>query len=108
MTVAFRKVSTIDDIWDGEMRGLIVAGKPILLVHVAGSIHAYADVCPHQRSRLSQGCLQGRVLTCATHHWQFDIASGKGTNPDNVSLQEVPVKVENDDILLDIDAIPVA
>ena len=42
------------------MIGLEVDGEPILLVNVDDHIYAYADACPHQKSRLSEGTLTER------------------------------------------------
>jgi nitrite reductase/ring-hydroxylating ferredoxin subunit len=53
--MAFQKVATLDELWSGEMMALESAGQPILLVNLDGRIQAYADPCPHLRTRLSQG-----------------------------------------------------
>ena len=99
--MAFRKVATVDEIWSGEMIALESEGKPLVLVNVDGQIRAYADSCPHLRTRLSQGLLRGNVLACATHGWQFDAGTGQGLNPKAVCLESFAVKVENGDILVD-------
>jgi toluene monooxygenase system ferredoxin subunit len=79
--MAFQKVASLDDLWSGEMTAVSVEGQHILLVNIDDMVRAYADICPHMRTRLSQGSLQGRMLTCPTHQWQFDALTGKGINP---------------------------
>jgi toluene monooxygenase system ferredoxin subunit len=101
--MAFRKAAKIEDIWSGEMIGLEVSGEPILLVNVENRIYAYADVCPHQKSRLSEGTLAGKVLRCPRHHWEFDVCSGTGVNPRSSCLKLFPMRVDGEDILVDID-----
>src|SRR6202035_5005181 len=102
--MAFRKVATLDELWAGEMTVLEIEGHVVLLVNVDGSIRAYADSCPHLGTRLSQGALQRNVLTCATHGWEFDVSTGQGINPRKACLDAFAVKVENGDILIDVDA----
>jgi toluene monooxygenase system ferredoxin subunit len=102
--MAFQRVATLDELWDGEMMALETEGQVVLLVNVNGRIHAYADSCPHLGTRLSQGSLQRSVLTCATHGWEFDVSNGQGINPRMACLDSFAVKVENGDILLDVDA----
>jgi toluene monooxygenase system ferredoxin subunit len=85
------------------MMRLDVGGNSIVLVNVDDQIHAYADACPHQRSRLSEGSLTGRVLRCARHHWEFDVCTGQGINPQSTCLKTLPVRIESRDILLDVD-----
>lgn len=85
------------------MIGLDVNGNSILLVNVDDRVYAYADECPHQKSRLSEGTLMGTTLRCARHHWEFDVCTGQGVNPRNACLREFRVSIESRDILLDVD-----
>ena len=87
------------------MMGLEVNGKPILLVNIDNHIYAYADACPHQNSRLSEGTLTDKILRCARHQWEFDVCSGSGVNPQNSCLRVFPIRINGDDILLDLDAV---
>ena len=101
--MTFRCVSSLDDLWSGEMIGLAVDGNAILLINVDDHIYAYADTCPHQKSRLSEGSLLGNTLRCARHQWEFDVCTGQGVNPQNACLKAFPATVEGGDILLDLD-----
>jgi nitrite reductase/ring-hydroxylating ferredoxin subunit len=83
--------------------GVEVGGNTILLVNIDDHIYAYADACPHQKSRLSEGSLIGKTIRCARHHWEFDVSSGHGINPLNSCLKAYPVAIESRDILLDLD-----
>jgi toluene monooxygenase system ferredoxin subunit len=101
--MSFQRVSSLEDLWSGEMIGLEVDGSAILLINVDDKIYAYADACPHQKSRLSEGSLLGSTLRCARHQWEFDVSTGQGRNPQNACLKVYPVVVEGRDILLDLD-----
>lgn len=97
------RVAALADLWDGEMRGVRVAGKCVLLVRLGNEVRAYADRCPHLGMRLSEGELQDGVLTCRAHQYQFDVATGAGTNPRNVRLRPYPVSLVDGDITVEID-----
>jgi toluene monooxygenase system ferredoxin subunit len=99
----FRRIAALDELWDGEMMALEIEGEVVLLVNVDGGIYAYADSCPHLRTRLSRGSLQRNVLTCSTHGWKFEANSGQGINPKTACLESFAVKVENGDIFIDLD-----
>ncbi len=101
--MTFRKVASLDDLWSGEMIGLDVSGHSVVLVNVDDHIYAYADECPHQKSRLSEGSLLGKTLRCARHHWEFNVCTGHGINPQNACLKILPVSIESRDILIDVD-----
>jgi toluene monooxygenase system ferredoxin subunit len=102
--MGFQKIADVEDLWSGEMRGLEVNGERILLVNVDDHVYAYADACPHQKSRLSEGTLKANVLRCARHHWEFDVCTGSGVNPQNTCLRGFPIRLDGQDILVDIDA----
>jgi len=100
--MGFQRVAKIEDLWNGEMMGLEVNGEHVLLVNVDDHIYAYADICPHQKSRLSEGTLTGKILRCGRHHWEFDVCSGFGVNPQNACLKLFPTRVDGEDILVDL------
>ena len=80
----------------------VVAGdRMIALFNVNGELLALDGVCPHQGGPLGQGSLDGCIVTCPWHGWQFDVRTGQ--NGINASLRQpcVPVRVEGDSILVD-------
>ena len=100
--MSLRKVGTVDDVWMGEKVGVEVCGRLVMLVNVDGIVCAYEDRCLHKGVRLSEGRLEGSVLTCAAHGWQYDARTGAGINPENVRLTGYPVQIEKGDILVDL------
>jgi toluene monooxygenase system ferredoxin subunit len=93
----------IDEIWEGELVTRQVDGIAVLFVNIDGDIRAFLDKCPHLGTPLSQGLLESRVLTCATHHWRFDVVDGGvGVNPKNCRLISYPVRVEDGKVLVQI------
>jgi toluene monooxygenase system ferredoxin subunit len=100
--MTFGKAATLDELWIGEKLGVVVAGRPVLLVNVEGTICAYEDRCRHKGIALSLGKLEGHVLTCSVHGWIYDARTGAGINPESARLPRFPVRVEGDDILVDV------
>ena|SRR5579859_3948948 len=100
--MAFERVLMLDELWRGEMRGVRVGGKKVLLVRIDDTVHAYEDRCAHQGALLSEGSLQGGVLTCSLHHWQYDAATGLGVNPRSACLTRFAVEVDHGEIFVDV------
>lgn len=100
--MALVPIAAVDDLWSGEMRGYVVRGKKVLLVRLEDTICAYEDRCGHQGVLLSKGSLEGRVLTCGAHQWQYDICTGAGVNPASARLTPVAVEVRGAEILVDV------
>jgi toluene monooxygenase system ferredoxin subunit len=101
--MSFRRVCSKDDLWEGEMAEFEVEGQNVLLIHLSGGeLRALPPGCPHQNQPLIEGTLEGSVLTCSAHSWQFDVASGKGINPAHCKLVLLSLKVEGDDVYVDV------
>jgi toluene monooxygenase system ferredoxin subunit len=101
--MAFRAVTTLDALCSGEMTACAVNDKRVVLINIDGEIRAYADSCPHMRTPLSGGALDGAVLTCATHGWVFDVRTGCGINPEQACLTSFAAVVKDNEILVDVD-----
>ena len=65
-------------------------------------VHALDGICPHAGGPLGQGALHGTTLVCPWHAWEYDVRSGANEMDDSVRLTKVPVKIQGDDILIDI------
>jgi toluene monooxygenase system ferredoxin subunit len=103
--VTFKPALRQDDLWIGEMAGVKVEGRSVLLVNVEGTVCAYEDRCRHLARPLSLGTLTGNRLVCAAHAWEYDACTGRGLNPDGVALRRYPVRIAAGEILVDLDAV---
>ena len=90
------------ELWIGEIRGVDLDGRRVLLVRLEDGVHAYEDRCAHLGVPLSRGTLSGCVLTCSAHHFQYDARTGDGINPRSVRLVPLPSRVAAGDILVDV------
>jgi toluene monooxygenase system ferredoxin subunit len=96
-------VATLDELWEGDIAQVKVGSDVILLAHLPGSqVRAYQGVCPHAGYPLASGELDGAVLTCAGHLWEFDLSTGRGVNPSNCQLYEYPVRLSGDQVCISI------
>ena len=73
----FIEVSKIDELENGTMKAVIAAGHEILLARAGDKYYATDNRCPHMKGNLSQGKLEGAVVTCPRHGSQFDISNGQ-------------------------------
>lgn len=100
------EVASADELWEGDLLGVEVAGEEVLLVALAGGeVRAYQGTCPHQEQKLAEGDLDEHVLTCPGHMWEFDMRTGEGINPRGCQLYAYQVRRQGDSILV---GVPVA
>ena len=94
VTAGWTPAMPLDELWEGDMTGVTVGSRDVLLINVDGELRAYEDRCPHQEWPLRDGELDGRELTCTNHLWVFDAVTGQGINPLNCRLTSFPVQVD--------------
>ena len=80
-----------------EDRGIAVA-----LYNVGGKLYAMDGTCPHMGGPLGEGDLDGNVVTCPWHGWQFDVTTGNCAVRPGTKQTAYPVKTDGDDILVEV------
>jgi 3-phenylpropionate/trans-cinnamate dioxygenase ferredoxin subunit len=108
-------VATVTDVKPGTMKKIMVEGHEYLLARSKDVYYCTDAYCPHLGGDLSQGSLNGHVLTCPLHHSQFDISNGRVLRWTDLSgtiltvakkqkpprsLRIYPVKIDGDAILI--------
>ena len=73
----FVEVAKADELKDGVMKAVKVYGREILLARVGDNYYAADNRCPHMGGNLSQGKLEGTVVTCPRHGSRFDLNDGQ-------------------------------
>lgn len=95
----FVKVAETKDIAAGTGILVELGGERIALFNVNGTFYAIGDVCTHSEGPLSEGDLDGDVVTCPWHMAEFDVKTGAVLSPP--ASDPVPsyrVKVEGSEI----------
>lgn len=65
------------DLPAGAIRKVEVQGQTIVLYNVGGKLYATQQECLHRQGPLDEGELQGTVITCPWHGWQYDVTTGE-------------------------------
>jgi nitrite reductase (NADH) small subunit len=103
VNVAFVRAASKAEIPAGKICELQVGGKAIALANVAGKFCAISGICLHQAGPLGEGELDGQVVTCPWHGWQFDVTTGKVVANPKVGVDSYPVELRGDDVFVDVD-----
>ena len=106
----FVKVARTSEIPPGKMKMVTLQGKEILIASVNGTFYAIGNKCTHSGGKLSEGVLEGNVVTCPKHHAKFDVTTGKVISPPKMVLFHPKIKdetfyqlrVENEDIMINL------
>jgi nitrite reductase (NADH) small subunit len=100
--MALISVASAGDIPVGEGRVVDAAGKTLALFNVGGAYYAIDNGCPHRGGPLGEGDVDGTLVACPWHGWRWDVTSGANVNNPAVRVACFPVKVDGDQILVDL------
>lgn len=100
--MGFMKAAKVSEIAPGTIREVNVDGKAVALANVAGKFHAINNSCLHRGGPLGQGPLQGNVVTCPWHGWQYDVTSGKGVQNTTATVDCYQVELRGDEIFINL------
>lgn len=96
---AFVDVASINDLPSGTTKMFVLGNNDILLANVDGKIYAVDDMCTHEDSSLSLGCLKGELVSCTLHGSRFNVRTGEPMEePATEALQRYTVRIQNDRI----------
>jgi nitrite reductase/ring-hydroxylating ferredoxin subunit len=93
------KFTTLDRLPPGSALEVDYDGRIYALFHAQdGKISVIDGICAHQGGPLAEGKLDGPVVTCPWHGWQFDMRTGRSLIHKSVCVAIFEVKVEGDDV----------
>ena len=97
-------VGKISDFTLGKIQKVTVDGKDILVVNIDGNYYAVNDTCTHAGASLSEGSLDGTIVTCGWHGAKFDCKTGKlSAFPAKIKdLNSYKVVIESENIFVEV------
>jgi nitrite reductase (NADH) small subunit len=104
--MAFVKVGALSKLPPGSVMEVHVGDRTYAVCNVGGKghaeVHALDGICPHAGGPLGQGALHGATLVCPWHAWEWNSRTGANEMDDGLLLTKFPVKIEGDEILIDV------
>lgn len=101
--MAFRRLGSLQDIPPENVTQMEFGTRPLAVCRVGDAVHVIDGTCPHAGGPLGYGALHHATLVCPLHGWEFDCTTGRATFSETLRVACFPVRVEGDDILIDID-----
>jgi len=99
--MAFEKAASLSEVPAGSLKEVQVGGKTVALANVGGAFFAIDNTCLHRGGPLGEGQLEGNVVTCPWHGWQFNVTTGKAVMNPNAGVACYRAEVRDDGIYID-------
>ncbi|MCC6982806.1 MAG: Rieske 2Fe-2S domain-containing protein [Bauldia sp.] len=90
----FVSVLKTGEVSPGEMKVVTVGDTEIVVANAGGRLCAFRNLCPHEEGPLSEGTLEGTIVTCPWHFSRFDVTTGEivdGVTDDSLTVYELRV-----------------
>ncbi|HJS26050.1 MAG TPA: Rieske 2Fe-2S domain-containing protein [Actinomycetota bacterium] len=79
MDESFRRVGSLAEVPEGELRSFDLPGLRVAIAHVENELYAFADECTHEGCSLAEGAFgaQEDSVVCPCHESEFDLGTGE-------------------------------
>jgi nitrite reductase/ring-hydroxylating ferredoxin subunit len=94
----FQTVARVEEVPPGTVTTVRVGDEAIALANVGDEFYATQAACIHLQGPLGEGRLDGHVLTCPWHGWQYDVRTGQNEFDRAIQLRTYDVRVEDGEI----------
>jgi len=92
------RVIGVGDLPPGKGQVAEVNGLEIAIFNIEGSFFAVDNTCAHRGGPLGEGELEGEVVTCPWHGWEYNVRTGISLTTPSASVKTYEVKVDVDDV----------
>ncbi len=97
------KVAEANDVPPGTAKAVEAEGRRIALFNSGGDYFAIDDACTHRGGPLSEGEVEGTVVTCPLHGATFDLTTGNVLGPPAPeAVVSYRVQVDGNDIKVEL------
>jgi nitrite reductase/ring-hydroxylating ferredoxin subunit len=100
--MAFVRAAAASEIPVGTIKEVNVGGIAVALANIAGTYHAINNTCLHRGGPLGEGTLEGKIVTCPWHGWQFDVTSGKSVQNPTVGVACYAAELRAGEVFVDL------
>ena len=100
--MALRKVGELRLVPPGAALHVALGEDAVAVCNVDGTLYAIDGICPHSGGPLGHGALEGHVLACPFHAWEFDCRTGECLPRASLKQATYAVKIENGEIYVDL------
>jgi nitrite reductase/ring-hydroxylating ferredoxin subunit len=81
---------------------VVAEGRIFAVFQSEGEYFAIDGICAHAGGPLGQGKLEGRIVTCPWHGWQYDVSTGRNCLNEAICQTPYPVSVRDNAVWIEL------
>ena len=95
------RVLALSDLKAGKGVLVSVNGQDVAVFRRGEEVLAIGDGCPHQGGSLCEGWVEGEIVICPVHGWEFDMQTGACMTVPGESVPRYTATVEDGAVYLE-------
>jgi 3-phenylpropionate/trans-cinnamate dioxygenase ferredoxin subunit len=101
--MAWQRAASVAEVVADKGLQVKIGKMDVVIFRIGESLHALEAICPHADAYLAEGFIDDDKIECPLHQAQFHIPTGKCLGPPaDRDLITYPIKIEGNDVLVDI------
>ncbi len=92
------RVARTADVPAGSGLTVELEDRSFAIFNIGGTFYAIDNTCAHRGGPLGEGDVDGAIVTCPWHAWQYDVTTGKCVNNPAACVKSYPVQVDGDNV----------
>ena len=102
--MAFIRIADAGTLPPGQGMVVTANGREIALFNLDGEFYAIDNECRHASGPLGEGSVDGGIVTCPIHAWEYEIRSGACLTVPEEKIPRYAVKVEAGGVWVDLES----
>jgi nitrite reductase/ring-hydroxylating ferredoxin subunit len=94
----FETVARLDKLQPGSLACARAGEEELALARIGDEVYALHGHCIHLQGPLCEGHLEGYVMSCPWHGWQYDVRTGENEFDRAIKLETYPVRIEDGEV----------
>lgn len=98
----WKRIAAVDELPSEGGTEFTVGDRIVAVFRTSEGIYAVDGICLHAGGPIAQGRVEGCVVTCPWHGWQYDVRSGQHCLTPRLKLDSFPVRVVDGQVELQL------
>ncbi len=96
------RVAKTEEVEEGKGIVVEVKDKCLAVFKLNNAFHVIDNTCLHRGGPLGEGDVEGDVVTCPWHGWEYNVKTGQCVNNPSSHVRSYPAVVENGEVKVEL------
>lgn len=94
------KIASMSELVNSRRLIKRILGRSYLIQLTGDKVRVFRYICGHQGADLTSSKVEGNVVTCPKHGWQYNVETGECVQPGGEPLKEIECEVVEGEVYM--------